>query len=111
MFVGQQQKCCNQAGAKLSNIQTCGHSERFDSIGCRLSFLNNDNSSTGKSDEEYLSHCIGFTRSARGLEVPMMIKMIIVIIIWLMTNNDIDVRNKNHQLRDSGVVVLRPVLF
>ena len=46
-----------------------------------------------------------------GLEVPMMIKIIIVIIIWLMTNNDIDVSNKNHQLRDSGVVVLRPVLF
>ena len=40
MFVGQQQKCRNQAGGKLSNVK---HSNmltlRIDSIGCRLSFL------------------------------------------------------------------------
>ena len=60
MFVGQQQKCRNQAGGKLSNVK---HSNmltlRIDPLGCRLSILNNDNSSIGKSDEEYLRHCIG----------------------------------------------------
>ena len=41
----------------------------------------------------------------------MMNEMIIVITIWLMTKNDINVSDNNHQLRDSGFVVLRPVLF
>ena len=34
-----------------------------------------------------------------GLEVPMMNEMIIEIMIWLMTKNDINVSNNNQQLR------------